>query len=82
MLECLNVYLEWLRASLPYAPFPENYKTAQLDNKLCQSTRGCPRVSFSECGSPSLTLSSIYLSSNLFFLFLAVLGLCCCMGCL
>ena len=24
--------------------------------KLCQSTRGCPWVSFSECGSPSLTL--------------------------
>ena len=42
MLECFNVYLEWLRASLPYALFPENYKTAQLDNKLCQSTRGCP----------------------------------------
>ena len=53
---CLNAYLEWLRASQPYALFPENYKTTQLDNKLCQSTRGCPWVSFSECGSPSLTL--------------------------
>ena len=50
-----NVYLEWLRASQPYALFPENYKTTQLNNKLCQSTRGCPWVSFSECGSPSLT---------------------------
>ena len=55
MLKCFNVYLEWLRASQPYALFPENYKTTQLDNKLCQSTRGCPWVSFSECGSPSLT---------------------------
>ena len=52
-----NVYLEWLRASQPYALFPENYKTTQLDHKLCQSTRGCPWVSFSECGSPSLTIT-------------------------
>ena len=59
MLECFNVYLEWLRASQPYALFPENYKTTQLDNKLCQSTRGCPQVSFSECGSPSLTESTL-----------------------
>ena len=42
MLECFNVYLEWLRASQPYALFPENYKPAQLDHKLCQSARGCP----------------------------------------
>ena len=41
-------------ASQPYALFPENYKPTQLDNKLCQSTRGCPWVSFSECGSLSL----------------------------
>ena len=42
MLKCFHVYLKWLRASLSYALFPENYKTTQLDNKLCQSTRGCP----------------------------------------
>ena len=33
---------------------PWDHKTAQLDNKLCQSTRGCPWVFLSECGSPSL----------------------------
>ena len=55
MLKCFDVYLKWLHASLSYALFPQNYKTTQLDNKLCQSTRGCPWVSFSECGSLSLT---------------------------
>ena len=49
MLKCFDVYLKWLRASLSNALFPENYKTTQLDNKLCQSTRGCPWMSFSEC---------------------------------
>ena len=57
MLKCFDVYLKWLRASLPYALFPENYKTTQLDNKLCQSSRDCSWMSFSECGSPSLTVS-------------------------
>ena len=31
------------------------YICKQIDNKICQSTRGCPWVSFSVCGSPSLT---------------------------
>ena len=34
---------------------PWDHKTAQLDNKLCQSTRGCPWMSLSERGSLSLT---------------------------
>ena len=46
MLECFNVYLEWLRASQPYALFPENYKTTQLDNKLCQSLEAVPECPF------------------------------------
>ena len=71
---CLNAYLEWLRASQPYALFPENYKTTQLDNKLCQSTRGCPWVSFSECGSPSLTPLSLHLFLSLSSSWLAYSG--------
>lgn len=59
-----NVYLEWLRASQPYALFPENYKITQLDNKLCQSTRGCPWVFLSECGSPSLTNNAWHMTGT------------------
>ena len=33
---------------------PWTHKTVQLDNKLCQSIRGCPWVFLSECDSPSL----------------------------
>ena len=35
---------------------PWDHKTAQLDNKLCQSTRGCPWGFLSECGSLSLAV--------------------------
>ena len=31
------------------------YICKKLDNIICQSTRGCPWVSFSECGPSSLT---------------------------
>ena len=56
---CLNALMFIWNGYVQVALFPENYKTTQLDNKLCQSTRGCPQVSFSECGSPSLTESTL-----------------------
>ena len=55
---CLNAlmfYRERLRASLLYALLPETIYLRKLDNKICQSTRGCPWVFLSECGSPNLT---------------------------
>ena len=55
---CLNAlmfYRERLRASLLYALLPETIYLRKLDNKICQSTRGCPWVSPSEWGPPSLT---------------------------
>ena len=47
---------------------PWDHKTTQLDNKLCQSTRGCPWMSFSECGSPSLTISLHWSQMKAFFI--------------
>ena len=44
---CLNAlmfYWERLRASLLYALLPETIYLQKLDNKICQSTRGCPWV--------------------------------------
>ena len=58
-----TVFYAWMLWCLSRKPtcksavcsLPWDHKTAQLDNTLCQSTRGCPWVLLSERGSPSLT---------------------------
>ena len=64
---CLNAlmfYRERLRASLLYALLPETMYLRKLDNKICQSTRGCPWVFLSECGSPSLTNNAWHMTGT------------------
>ena len=56
---CLNALMFIWNGYMQVCLMLYSLKIIKLHNwiiKLCQSTRGCPWVSFSECGSPSLTL--------------------------
>ena len=55
---CLNALMFIWNGYMQVCLMLCSLKIIKLHNwiiKLCQSTRGCPWVSFSECGSPSLT---------------------------
>ena len=46
MLECFNVYLEWLRASLLYALFPETMKLRSWIINFVSPLEAVPECSF------------------------------------
>ena len=57
---CLNALMFIWNGYMQVCLMLCSLKIIKLHNwiiKLCQSTRGCPWVSFSECGSPSLTIT-------------------------